>query len=328
MPRAHRIIVVLACFAGCAAPGPAPRGHNAPASPPGSAAPLDPQPRSLLGRPLEPLPPGPQRDKAEADLAAARAALEREPDNPDKIVWVGRRLGYLWRMNEAVEVFTQGLRRFPQFAPFYRHRGHRYLSVRRFDLALGDLRRAAELIEGRPDEIELNGMPNARNLPLTTLGFNVWYHLALAHYLRGELVPADEAWRRCSDFIGGHADNYVAVADWRYLTLRRLGRDAEAQYLVDAVSPRMDIIENRAYQRRCLMYAGQVSPEHLLDLPDAGDVDRATLGYGLGMWRLLAGRTDEAAECFRRVVADGPWPAFAVIAAEAELLRLGAGRPR
>ena len=39
---------------------------------------------------------------AEAKLAAAEAALTHDPDNPDLLIWVGRRLAYLGRYQEAI----------------------------------------------------------------------------------------------------------------------------------------------------------------------------------------------------------------------------------
>ncbi len=276
---------------------------------------------SLLGRELPPMPPGEKWTKLEADLAAARAALDDDPDDPDRLIWVGRRLGYLLRMHEAIEVFSEGIRRFPQDGRFYRHRGHRYISIRRFGDAASDLERAAELIEGKPDEIEPDGMPNAENIPLTTTAFNVWYHLGLARYLMGDFEGALVAYRTCMNHTRGLPDNVVAVTDWMYLALRRVGRDERATWLLDRVSPDMKIIENAAYHRRCLMYKGLIDPSELLDAETASSLDVATMGYGLGHWHLVSGDAGKAREVFQRVVAGSNWAAFGFIASEAELAR-------
>ena len=94
------------------------------------------QPReavSLLGKPL--VPPALSaavRARLEADLANASAALTRSPGDPEALIWVGRRLGYLGRYREAVSVFTRGVERFPSDARFLRHRGHRYITLDRW----------------------------------------------------------------------------------------------------------------------------------------------------------------------------------------------------
>ena len=75
-------------------------------------------------------------------------------------------------------------------SPAYRHRGHRYISQRKFDAAIADFNKAAELMQGAPIEMEPDGQPNKINKPLSTTQFNVWYHLGLAHYLKEEFDEA------------------------------------------------------------------------------------------------------------------------------------------
>ncbi|MHC4064618.1 MAG: tetratricopeptide repeat protein, partial [Planctomycetota bacterium] len=258
----------------------------------------------------------------EAKLAQARAALAEAPSDPERIIWVGRRLGYLWRMNEAIEVYSAGIEARPQCAPLYRHRGHRLISVRRFDQAVADLTRAAELIRSQPDKSELDGVPNARNIPLTTTAFNVWYHLGLARYLTGDFEGALSAYEETMKYAQRYDDNLVASSYWKYLTLRRLGRAEEAAALLEPITPQMEIIENHAYHRLLLFYRGLIKPDELLDPSSAGSVDFATLGFGAGIRWLSDGATARAREMFERVVETDEWPAFGFIAAEVELVRL------
>jgi tetratricopeptide (TPR) repeat protein len=279
-----------------------------------------PQLISPLGRPLFDAQPA-NREKLEKDLADARARLLEKPDDPERIVWVGRRLGYLWRMNEALDVFSDGLRKHPDYAPLYRHRGHRYISVRKFDDAIRDLETAAKLIEDRPDEIEQDGAPNSRNVPLTSTGFNVWYHLGVAKYLKADYEGALAAFRECLRFTRGFDDNLVAVTDWMYMCQRRLKRGDEAEKVLGPIRPDMEMIENESYHRRCLLYKGLVKPDEILNAK-ASDLDLATSGYGLGNWYLMIGDATRAREIFERVVAGPYWPAFGFIAAETDLSRV------
>ncbi|MEP6906668.1 MAG: hypothetical protein ABI858_01615, partial [Pseudoxanthomonas sp.] len=115
---------------------------------------------SLSGKSLLPPDPIPNQSKLQDDLTSARATLEANPEDPEAMIWVGRRLGYLWRYQEAIDVFSKGIEKWPDNAKFYRHRGHRYLTVRDFPRALTDFQKAAALIEGKPDEIEPDGAPN------------------------------------------------------------------------------------------------------------------------------------------------------------------------
>jgi tetratricopeptide (TPR) repeat protein len=280
---------------------------------------------SLLGRPLvSPELPAEVRREREAKLAEARAAAQARPEDPDALIWLGRRTAYLGRYREAIEIFTRGVSRFPKDARFLRHRGHRYLSLRKFDLAEADLEAAARLVAGRPDEVEPDGLPNAAGIPTSTLQSNIWYHLGLAHYLQGDFAAARPAYRSCLE-VSTNPDMQVATRQWLFLTLRRLGRGAQATQVLAPVHRDMKILENQAYHKLLLMARGEISPQSLL-AEGSGDLDPATLGYGIGAWHLVEGRRDEALALFRRVVETGPWSAFGAIAAEAELHRLGSGK--
>src|SRR5262249_51186543 len=122
---------------------------------------------SLLGDTLRTFPlSATVRARYEQQLAEARRAYEHTPENADSIIWYARRLGYLGRIRESIAVYTHGILLYPNDPWMYRHRGHRYITVREFDNAIGDLERADKLMEGRPDVVEPDGQPNAVNTPI------------------------------------------------------------------------------------------------------------------------------------------------------------------
>lgn len=280
---------------------------------------------SLFGEPLFPpaLSPEERRDR-EASLAAARAELDEYPGRADAMIWLGRRTAYLGRYREAIEIFTKGIEAHPGDPRFYRHRGHRYITVRRFDLAIADLETARRLTEGLADEVEPDGLPNARNIPRSTVHSNVWYHLGLAYYLTGDLDNARRSYRECLRF-SKNPDMLCATTHWLYVTLRRAGHEEEARQAIAPIREDMDVIENQDYHRLLLMYQGRIPPEALLEDAgrDEGSVRLATLGYGVGSWLLGEGRYQEAVRLYRKILAVGQWPAFGYAAAEADLRRLG-----
>ena len=94
-------------------------------------------------------------------------------------------------------------------------------------------------------------------------------------------------------------DMLVATSDWLYMTLRRLKRDAEARQVLDPIREQMDVLENGAYHARLLMYKGLRSPESVLNLNTADDVQIATQGYGVGNWYLRERRDEEGARDVR-----------------------------
>lgn len=276
---------------------------------------------SLLGVPLvSPSPPEEARVKLEADLAAARTAQAQAPDDADARIWVGRRLAYLGRYREAIDVFSQGAVRFPSDARFLRHRGHRYITVREFDRAIADLERVRALADGAPDQIEPDGQPNARNIPLTTLQSNIRYHLALAYYMKGDFEKAAVVWQEARDSVK-NADNLVSTTHWLYLTLRRLGRTADAKRALEAVGPGLEVIENTSYYSLCQLYRGERTVTAVQEAAGKGSSGAAVI-YGVSAWHAINGRRAEAETLWRQLVSGADWAPFGVIAAEAELARL------
>ena len=256
----------------------------------------------------------------ETKLIEARDLYEKDPKSAERIIWLGRRTAYLGRYKDAIAIFTTGLRQFPDDARLYRHRGHRFITLRCFDDAIVDFEKASKLIKGRPDEIEPDGLPNARNVPTSTLQSNIWYHLGLAHYLKGDFQRALKAYRE-AEKVSNNADMLVATTHWLYMTLRRLGREEEASKTLAAIKNDLDVIENGDYYKLIRVYQGKLKPSDVwkeINQP-AESLSNATVGYGLGNWFLYNKQQAEAMKVFRQVTAGNQWASFGYIAAESEL---------
>lgn len=276
---------------------------------------------SLLAQPLKRMALAPQREqKLRVQLAQAKQDYDRDPNKVEHIIWYGRRLAYLWHYRDAIKVYSEGIKRHPSDARLYRHWGHRYITLRKFELAIADLTRASQLIAGKPDVIEPDGQPNAAGIPTSTLHTNIWYHLGLARYLQGEFELALAAYRKCLE-ASKNNDMRVATLDWMYMSLCRLGRNQEAAKLIEGITPELKVIENHAYHNRLLMYRNLKKPGELVPEKATQDraLDLATYGYGVGNWHLINGRKRQAVKVFEEIL-DGPyWSAFGYIAAEADL---------
>jgi tetratricopeptide (TPR) repeat protein len=279
-----------------------------------------PEATSLLGQPLfRPPLDNAARARLEADAAAAFEAAKAEP-SAENIIWLGRRTAYLGKFREAIQVFTGGMRLYPTDPRLLRHRGHRSITVRELDAAIADLTAAAALVKGKPDEVEPDGQPNARGVPTSTLHSNIWYHLALARYLRGDFAAAADDWGRARD-AGRNPDGLVSASHWLYLALRRAGRDADARAVLAPIRADLDVIENGSYHALLLMYKGERTPEAVLSAAGAGAAGSA-VRYGVCAWHLVGGRAAEAAALRDRILAGSDWPSFGFIAAEADTARL------
>jgi tetratricopeptide (TPR) repeat protein len=257
----------------------------------------------------------------ETRLTTARADFEKEP-SADNSIWLGRRTAYLGRYKEAIAIYTDAITKYPKDARLYRHRGHRFITLRCFDDAIKDFEKAAKLIKGKPDEIEPDGLPNARNIPTSSLQSNIWYHLGLAHYLKGEFGSARKAYRE-AEKVSKNPDMKVATTHWLYMTLRRLGREKEASATLAPITDNLEVIENADYYKLIKLYQGKLKPSDLLSETNqtANTLSNATVGYGVGNWFLYNGRRAEAENVFRQIVMGIQWASFGHIAAEVELTR-------
>ena len=271
--------------------------------------PARPETTSLLGAPLYPVQVALDAQRAaEASVQGAREALAKAPDSADAMLWYGRRLAIAGHVREAIDVFTRGIVKFPADARFYRHRGHRDVTLREFDKAIADLTRASQLIAGKPDETE----PSNADQTIAsseTLHYAIYYHLGLAYYLKGDFARALPVYRQCLAAAKGSDDETAGASDWLYMTLRRLGRTEEAAAVLVPIVSGMKIKDDQQYYDRLLMYKGLRKPDDLLGA--GGDpVSAATLAYGVANWYLYNGRKAEAKAIFEKIVTGSNWMPF------------------
>ncbi|HEY6502691.1 MAG TPA: tetratricopeptide repeat protein [Chitinophagaceae bacterium] len=260
------------------------------------------------------------KNEYEQKRASAKQQYEKDTTDAEAIIWYGRRTAYTGKYMEAIAIFSKGIVLHPGDARLYRHRGHRYITIRCFDKAIDDLEKAAQLIKDKQDEVEPDGLPNAKNIPTGTLQSNIWYHLGLAHYLKGDFKKAEKAYRECLE-VSTNNDMYVAIANWYYLTLRRLGKKNKAKQLLDTVDPGKELIENKDYLKILLLYKQEADfTDPLLLLEENNTLSSSTYGYGLAMYCLLQqGGKENAQKVLNKVCGGNQWASFGFISAEAEL---------
>lgn len=251
----------------------------------------------------------------------AKKVYTSSPQDPEALIWYGRRTAYLGKYADAIGIFSTGIQLHPQDARMYRHRGHRYISTRQYDKAILDFEKAVDLIADQPDEIEPDGLPNSRNIPLSTLHGNIWYHLGLAYYLRHDMDKALAAFSNRT-VTEKYDDNIVSGGHWLYMILSRQGKTEAADEAISRVHADMDIIENASYHKMCLFYKGLI-PESALKADDPSSSSANVLTYGLGNWYLYHKQdTLQAKAYFEELLKTGNKYSFAYLAAEADWARV------
>ena len=193
--------------------------------------------------------------------------------------------------------------------------------IKEFDKAVSDLEKAAGLITGKDDQVEPDGIPNARNTPVSTTNRNIWYHLGLAYYLVDDMENALIGFNNCKE-ISDNPDMFVASSHWVYMILKRMGKDDEALKILTPVTADMDVFENMSYHNLLLFYKGEITEEELIG--EAGEMSTANnaVVYGLGNWYYYNNDIEKSLEIFTSLVDKGIWAAFGTIAAEADLKRM------
>ena len=247
------------------------------------------------------------------EFKSAQKIYFNNEDNSESLIWYGRRAAYLGYYQKSIDLYSEGIKKYPDDARFYRHRGHRYISTRQYDKAIKDFRKAIGLIDEKVDQIEPDGLPNKKNIPLTTLNGNIWYHIGLAYYLTNDMNNALKAFSNRS-VSHKYDDNIVSSAHWLYMINRRLGDIEEASKVIDKVNNEMDIIENMSYHQSCLFYKGELKESEIV-------IDDVAL-YSLANWYMYQKNdTLNAKKYYQKLLKNGNPYSFAFIAGESDWIR-------
>lgn len=245
----------------------------------------------------------------------------KKDNNWENTIWVGRRIAYLGDYRKAIDYFSKGHLKYPNKAEFLRHRGHRYISIRKIDNAIEDLLNASKLIAGKKDVIEQDGIPNALNIPISSLHSNIYYHLGLAYYIKGDLENSLTYYLKNLE-ISNNDDNIVSTSHWLYMIYRRLNLPEKAEKILEPISENMNIIENKSYYDLLLFYKGIKAEEELLNVKSGMSGSSEAVIYGVGNWYYYNGNKDKALTYFNELLENGNWAGFGYISAEADLSRM------
>lgn len=273
---------------------------------------------TLYAPPLDP----DTESRFETELQTAEAEYRSRPDDADAILSYGRHTAHLGNYQKAVAIFSDGIEKHPGDARFYRHRGHRYITLREFDKAIEDFKRASELVLSTDDQPESTDTTGENDENRSALQSNIWYHLGLAYYLTAQYEEAQNAYEECLRHSSTD-DMRAAASHWLYMTLRRAGKDEMAGNILEPITEDMNIVENKSHHQLLMVFKGIFKPDMLLaDAQDSDTLENTTVGYGLGNWHLINGRKDRAHELFHNVYEGDQWQEPGYIAAEMELKRL------
>jgi tetratricopeptide (TPR) repeat protein len=277
----------------------------------------EPQAYSLSGKPLF---ANPSDAKALRKSDSTVHAIQAKGNlSEDDFVEIGKQLVATARYKEAVENYTVGLSKFPNSFKILRHRGHRYLTLRKLELVVKDLLKARDLIKSLPDVWDFDAKGNKTD----TYQHQIEYHLGVYYFLKGKYKDAVTAFEK-SLKEAHEANEIVGTTDWLYNSYRRNGQEKEAAKLLEAFSADVKADHEQAYFRRIMLYKGLIKPNELVDEtmpPEKMNVQEVTRLYGLANWYGFQGNKEKAKELYDKIIRSSSWPAFAYLASETELLK-------
>lgn len=262
---------------------------------------------SLLGDTLHP------RGGNDSLLFVLDTQLAADSNNLQLLHARGRALDDAWRYPEAIAVFSRCIRLDPVNPLFYRRRGHRYLSIRRFDQAVTDLEVARTLFND-PDTSWRKGW--ADQLP--RLEFEIYYHLGLAYFLTGDYEEARQAYTQCYSVATDQASK-VSAGYWLASCLLRLNRPRDLVLFLYTFPTSWKLTTNRTYYHLLLLFKGVISEEEMLR-PER--FDRFEIAaFGVANWRAFREDWQGALDMYRQTLTDPHWPGFGYLGAEVEIWR-------
>jgi tetratricopeptide (TPR) repeat protein len=242
-------------------------------------------------------------------VAAAEKALAADPRNPDLILKLAQAQASVWQYREAVATCGRGLRIAPMNPALYLERGHRELALMMFNEAESDLDHAAEL-----DPTVLD----------------VYYHLGLAHYFKGEFAQAADAFQHA---VNGakKPEDLINSTNWLYASLRRANKTDEAAKALAKITPEVTTQDahSQFYLHLVRVFQGQMKEGDALppEPPRDGSNTEAelrfdTVAYGIGNWHLYSGDATKAQEYFNRVLQGSVWVTWGFVGSEVGITRV------
>ena len=254
---------------------------------------------------------------ADGRIAAALAESVKRPADPEALLKLGRTQDSLLRFRDSTSTYSNGIEKFPNDLRFYRMRGQRYISLRKFPEAIVDLQKVAKAAPG---------------------SFDAAYYLGLAYYFNGDHEKAARELGRCESQMKRPIAGALGLQDgrscealredsnwliplqyWRYLALRRAGLSAEAKkYLDEEVSALLDIKATKPFYDALLFFKGIKEINEMLAGANEGSRDFLTRASATATFLFTEGERAKACAIWRRDSMDQNWDHLGVINAESE----------
>ena len=247
-------------------------------------------------------------------VASAKQKLDADPKNLELLRALEQEQVKAWQYREALETCARGLQIAPQTAAFYVERGHREVALQQFAATIADMNRAIAIDPSIGD---------------------IYYHLGLAHYFRGEFAQAAEAFQKSVNIAKSKGaegtDGVTNSTNWLYASLRRAGKKDEAAKALEAVPPEVTTKDahSQVYLNLVRFYQGKMKDSEVVEPEPPRDghvylepeLKFDTSAYQVGNWYLYNGNLAKARGYFERIAKGGVWITWGFVGAQVELAK-------
>lgn len=204
------------------------------------------------------------------DLSTAQTVFDSAPYEESSYSWLGRRYGYMGNYAKAIEIFTDGMRLFPDSYRLYRYRGYFLIRNYQYDQGIADFKKAEELIANDDVTPVQQGIPGKSNFSPSTFKRNIYYYLAEASMATGDyntvLDYMDKAVE--TNQLKNEDDFLVSTSFYKYMALRKLGRHDDAAALIKNIPNNLNTIEKANYHEAVKFLQGRYSKERFMGRAD------------------------------------------------------------
>lgn len=228
------------------------------------------------------------------------------------------------RPENAINIFSKGIEKFPNTADLYLGRAKAYIIARQFQDAVNDSWQAGKAIEGQPQARGILKLTGADSVLNPTLHFLNYLNMGIAFQCAKDFSNAEKMFEVCGDF-SNNPDLFNIAYYYQYQCYTRAGREADAKNIMNMVDKsKNSLAPGRPYLDALLYWKGLKSEAELVDInaipQNSVDAEAWLIkAYALAYKAQLEKKNDKAAELLQKILLSGYWSQYPYILAEVDL---------
>ncbi len=265
--------------------------------------------------------------KMENDINTLRTAYLSKTEDPKSYLRYARAYSVSGRVENAIDILSRGIQKFPTVADLYTFRGENMLLGRQLKECVDDFWKAGQNMEKNPGAKGLIQTSVEDSIIGISLAYRNYLNMAIAFMCNNDYSSADKFFEVCGDF-STNSDLWIRSYYWQYACYPRSGRNSDAEAILKNLNEDMQILSiSKPYLDAMKYYKGSLSEGDLVDLnfkPQTSEEANPWIVkvYAVGLKNLLNNKKEKAILAFTKIKESGYWNNLISLAAESELMKL------